>query len=226
MPSGARRGPSLARRCLWLAGVELRPPPHRTGGVRAVPPRQAPGTGDGPRRGPRRVPGGGRRAVQGRPRPGAPPPPQARARGRSCRHRVVGRDRGGLRRPRDLEVGAVWRHRHVGPLRAAVDPEGPRRLAVEDGTGVCRGGGHHPCRRAPRRRPPRPRRPPQPLVVVPGLRPGPRLVLPWPHLLLDLAELAVERGLSTIDLGRGEHGYKLRVATGTDTVAEGVVPAE
>jgi CelD/BcsL family acetyltransferase involved in cellulose biosynthesis len=44
-------------------------------------------------------------------------------------------------------------------------------------------------------------------------------------LLLDLAEQAAERGLSMIDLGRGEHDYKLRVATGAYEVAEGEVPA-
>ena len=44
-------------------------------------------------------------------------------------------------------------------------------------------------------------------------------------LLLDLAEHAAERGLSMVDLGRGEHAYKLRVATGGYTVAEGEVPA-
>jgi len=43
-------------------------------------------------------------------------------------------------------------------------------------------------------------------------------------LLLDLAEFAAERGLAMVDLGRGEHGYKLRVATGEYTVAEGEVP--
>jgi CelD/BcsL family acetyltransferase involved in cellulose biosynthesis len=43
-------------------------------------------------------------------------------------------------------------------------------------------------------------------------------------LLLDLAEFAAERGLAMVDLGRGEHGYKLRVATGEYIVAEGEVP--
>lgn len=43
--------------------------------------------------------------------------------------------------------------------------------------------------------------------------------------LVDLAELAADRGLPSIDLGRGEHGYKLRVATGFYDVAEGEVPA-
>jgi CelD/BcsL family acetyltransferase involved in cellulose biosynthesis len=45
-------------------------------------------------------------------------------------------------------------------------------------------------------------------------------------LLLDLAEQAAARSLSMIDLGRGEHGYKLRVANGSYEVAEGEVRAE
>lgn len=44
-------------------------------------------------------------------------------------------------------------------------------------------------------------------------------------LLLDLVEAAAARGLQLVDLGRGEHDYKLRVATGSYDVAEGVVPA-
>jgi CelD/BcsL family acetyltransferase involved in cellulose biosynthesis len=44
-------------------------------------------------------------------------------------------------------------------------------------------------------------------------------------LLLDLVALAAERSIPRIDLGRGEHGYKLRVATGVLHVAEGAVPA-
>jgi CelD/BcsL family acetyltransferase involved in cellulose biosynthesis len=45
-------------------------------------------------------------------------------------------------------------------------------------------------------------------------------------LLLDLVADAAARGLTFVDLGRGEHHYKLRVANGTYDVAEGVVPAE
>jgi CelD/BcsL family acetyltransferase involved in cellulose biosynthesis len=44
-------------------------------------------------------------------------------------------------------------------------------------------------------------------------------------LLLDLIEHAAARGVDLVDLGRGEHHYKLRVATGSYEVAEGVVPA-
>jgi CelD/BcsL family acetyltransferase involved in cellulose biosynthesis len=44
-------------------------------------------------------------------------------------------------------------------------------------------------------------------------------------LLLDLVAEAAERGLTLVDLGRGEHHYKLRVANGAYDVAEGVVPA-
>ena len=44
-------------------------------------------------------------------------------------------------------------------------------------------------------------------------------------LLLDLAEFAAERGLSMVDLGRGEHGYKMRVSNGGYMVAEGEVPS-
>jgi CelD/BcsL family acetyltransferase involved in cellulose biosynthesis len=44
-------------------------------------------------------------------------------------------------------------------------------------------------------------------------------------LLLDLVADAGARGLGLVDLGRGEHHYKLRVATGGYEVAEGVVPA-
>ncbi|HXY93904.1 MAG TPA: GNAT family N-acetyltransferase [Acidimicrobiia bacterium] len=44
-------------------------------------------------------------------------------------------------------------------------------------------------------------------------------------LLLDLVATAAERGIALVDLGRGEHHYKLRVATGAYEVAEGVVPA-
>jgi CelD/BcsL family acetyltransferase involved in cellulose biosynthesis len=44
-------------------------------------------------------------------------------------------------------------------------------------------------------------------------------------MLLDLAEQAAQRGIRTIDLGRGEHSYKLRVATGAYDLAEGQVPA-
>jgi CelD/BcsL family acetyltransferase involved in cellulose biosynthesis len=42
-------------------------------------------------------------------------------------------------------------------------------------------------------------------------------------MLLDLAEMAASKLVATIDLGRGEHDYKLRVATGGYTVAEGEV---
>jgi CelD/BcsL family acetyltransferase involved in cellulose biosynthesis len=44
-------------------------------------------------------------------------------------------------------------------------------------------------------------------------------------LLLDLVADAATRGVPLIDLGRGEHHYKLRVATGAHEVAEGTVPA-
>jgi len=44
-------------------------------------------------------------------------------------------------------------------------------------------------------------------------------------LLLDLVAEAAARGLTLVDLGRGEHHYKLRVANGAYAVAEGVVPA-
>ena len=44
-------------------------------------------------------------------------------------------------------------------------------------------------------------------------------------LLLDLVAEAAARGLTLVDLGRGEHHYKLRVANGAYDVAEGVVPA-
>ena len=44
-------------------------------------------------------------------------------------------------------------------------------------------------------------------------------------LLVDLVAEATARGLQRIDLGRGEHHYKLRVATGAYDVAEGAVPA-
>jgi CelD/BcsL family acetyltransferase involved in cellulose biosynthesis len=44
-------------------------------------------------------------------------------------------------------------------------------------------------------------------------------------LLLDLVAEAASRGLTLVDLGRGEHHYKLRVANGAYDVAEGVVPA-
>ena len=44
-------------------------------------------------------------------------------------------------------------------------------------------------------------------------------------LLLDLIAEAATRGLALVDLGRGEHHYKLRVANGSYDVAEGVVPA-
>jgi CelD/BcsL family acetyltransferase involved in cellulose biosynthesis len=44
-------------------------------------------------------------------------------------------------------------------------------------------------------------------------------------LLLDVVAESARRGLRLVDLGRGEHHYKLRVATGSYDVAEGVVPA-
>jgi CelD/BcsL family acetyltransferase involved in cellulose biosynthesis len=44
-------------------------------------------------------------------------------------------------------------------------------------------------------------------------------------LLLDLVSEAAARGLAFVDLGRGEHHYKLRVANGAYDVAEGSVPA-
>ena len=44
-------------------------------------------------------------------------------------------------------------------------------------------------------------------------------------LLLALAAQAAEHGVRFIDLGRGESGYKLRVANSSYTVAEGRVPA-
>ena len=44
-------------------------------------------------------------------------------------------------------------------------------------------------------------------------------------LLLDLVAEAAARGLALVDLGRGEHHYKLRVANGAYDVAEGSVPA-
>jgi CelD/BcsL family acetyltransferase involved in cellulose biosynthesis len=44
-------------------------------------------------------------------------------------------------------------------------------------------------------------------------------------LLLDLISEAAARGVAFVDLGRGEHHYKLRVATGAYEVAEGSVPA-
>jgi CelD/BcsL family acetyltransferase involved in cellulose biosynthesis len=44
-------------------------------------------------------------------------------------------------------------------------------------------------------------------------------------LLLDLVAEAAARGIGLVDLGRGEHHYKLRVATGAYEVAEGSVPA-
>jgi CelD/BcsL family acetyltransferase involved in cellulose biosynthesis len=44
-------------------------------------------------------------------------------------------------------------------------------------------------------------------------------------LLLDLIAEASARGITLVDLGRGEHHYKLRVANGEYEVAEGVVPA-
>jgi len=43
-------------------------------------------------------------------------------------------------------------------------------------------------------------------------------------LLLDLIAVAAARGIALVDLGRGEHHYKLRVATGAYEVAEGSVP--
>jgi CelD/BcsL family acetyltransferase involved in cellulose biosynthesis len=42
-------------------------------------------------------------------------------------------------------------------------------------------------------------------------------------LLLDLVAEAAARGVLLVDLGRGEHHYKLRVATGSYAVAEGAV---
>jgi CelD/BcsL family acetyltransferase involved in cellulose biosynthesis len=42
-------------------------------------------------------------------------------------------------------------------------------------------------------------------------------------LLLDLVAEAAARGITLVDLGRGEHHYKLRVATGAYLVAEGAV---
>ena len=44
-------------------------------------------------------------------------------------------------------------------------------------------------------------------------------------LLLDVVADSAARGLRIVDLGRGEHHYKLRVATASYDVAEGVVPA-
>jgi CelD/BcsL family acetyltransferase involved in cellulose biosynthesis len=44
-------------------------------------------------------------------------------------------------------------------------------------------------------------------------------------LLLDLVAASARRDLRLVDLGRGEHHYKLRVATGSYDVAEGVVRA-
>lgn len=44
-------------------------------------------------------------------------------------------------------------------------------------------------------------------------------------LLLDLVAESAARGLDLVDLGRGEHHYKLRVATGSYDVAEGIVVA-
>jgi CelD/BcsL family acetyltransferase involved in cellulose biosynthesis len=59
----------------------------------------------------------------------------------------------------------------------------------------------------------------------PGYEPELGAYSPGLILLLDLAEQAVARSFSMIDLGRGEHGYKLRVANGSYEVAEGEVPA-
>jgi CelD/BcsL family acetyltransferase involved in cellulose biosynthesis len=44
-------------------------------------------------------------------------------------------------------------------------------------------------------------------------------------LLLDLVQQAADRRITDIDLGRGEHSYKLRVATSRRHVAEGIIPA-
>ncbi len=44
-------------------------------------------------------------------------------------------------------------------------------------------------------------------------------------LLLELVAEAAGRGIGLVDLGRGEHGYKLRVTRRADEVAEGEVPA-
>jgi CelD/BcsL family acetyltransferase involved in cellulose biosynthesis len=44
-------------------------------------------------------------------------------------------------------------------------------------------------------------------------------------LLLDLVAEAASRDVALVDLGRGEHHYKLRVANGMYDVAEGSVPA-
>jgi CelD/BcsL family acetyltransferase involved in cellulose biosynthesis len=44
-------------------------------------------------------------------------------------------------------------------------------------------------------------------------------------LLLDLVGEAAARGIPLVDLGRGEHHYKLRVATGSYVVAQGAVAA-
>jgi CelD/BcsL family acetyltransferase involved in cellulose biosynthesis len=48
---------------------------------------------------------------------------------------------------------------------------------------------------------------------------------PGVTLLLDLAAEAPSRGIEVIDLGKGEHGYKLRVANSGYDVANGRVPA-
>jgi CelD/BcsL family acetyltransferase involved in cellulose biosynthesis len=59
----------------------------------------------------------------------------------------------------------------------------------------------------------------------PAYDPGYASYSPGLVLLLDLIGEAALRELPLVDLGRGEHHYKLRVATGSYDVAEGVVPA-
>jgi CelD/BcsL family acetyltransferase involved in cellulose biosynthesis len=44
-------------------------------------------------------------------------------------------------------------------------------------------------------------------------------------LLMDLIEEAARQGVDRVDLGRGEHGYKMRVTPRSYEVAEGIVPA-
>lgn len=59
----------------------------------------------------------------------------------------------------------------------------------------------------------------------PAYDPGFGSYSPGLILLLDLVAEAAARDIALIDLGRGEHHYKLRVANGDYEVAEGVVPA-
>ena len=135
-------------------------------------------------------------------------------------------DAGDARHPVRVEVGAVPRDRRVGPFRSAVDRRRRPRARGDDERRPDR------CRSAPCA----PATSSSPCTSACSAATG-SLVVPRVRRRRSGATRRASsccstswpkrrpRGLALVDLGRGEHHYKLRVANGAYDVAEGSVPA-